>query len=171
MSLPRRVRWCPSLRSATPPLANNFPRRNRLISGMSLGCLVVEAALQSGSLITARLANEQGREVFALPGSIHSPLAKGCHVLIKQGAKLVDNANDILEELRLATGAPAIRDTPKLDADEARLLDKLGYEPCDLDTLCVRAGLRAEALSGVLLKLELEGLVESLPGGRYQRVR
>jgi DNA processing protein len=155
----------------TPPLGSNFPRRNRLISGMSLGCLVVEAALQSGSLITARLANEQGREVFALPGSIHSPLAKGCHALIKQGAKLVDNANDILEELKLAAGSSATRDAPELDADQALLLDHLGYEPCGLDALCGRAGLGAEVVSGLLLKLELQGMVESLPGGRYQRVR
>jgi DNA processing protein len=155
----------------TPPLGSNFPRRNRLISGATLGCLVVEAALQSGSLITARFANEQGREVFALPGSIHSPLAKGCHALIKQGAKLVDDANDILEELKLATGSPTTRDAPKLDADEAQLLDHLGYEPCDLDALCARAGLGADVVSGVLLKLELRNLVESLPGGRYQRLR
>ena len=156
---------------ATPPLANNFPRRNRLISGMSLGCLVVEAALQSGSLITARLANEQGREVFALPGSIHSPLAKGCHALIKQGAKLVDDANDILEELKLSTRVPATHELPDLEAGMARLLGDLGYEPCDLDSLCARTGLGADVVSGLLLKLELEGLVEKLPGGRYQRVR
>ena len=156
---------------ATPPLANNFPRRNRLISGMSLGCLVVEAALQSGSLITARFANEQGREVFALPGSIHSPLAKGCHLLIKQGAKLVDAANDILEELKLAAAPPTARAVPELDAEQASLLEALGFEPCELDALCVRAGLGADVVSGVLLKLELLGLVENLPGGRYQRVR
>jgi DNA processing protein len=156
---------------ATPPLAINFPRRNRLISGMSLGCLVVEAALQSGSLITARLANEQGREVFALPGSIHSPLAKGCHALIKQGAKLVDDANDILVELKLPARVSAPEEVPDLDADEARLLSDVGYEPCSLDSLCARCGLRAEIVSGLLLKLEIEGLVESLPGRRYQRVR
>jgi DNA processing protein len=156
---------------ATPPLADNFPRRNRLISGMSLGCLVVEAALQSGSLITARLANEQGREVFALPGSIHSPLAKGCHLLIKQGAKLVDDANDILEELKLAAGPSAGRVTPALSADQAHLLEHLGYAPCDFDALCARAGLGADAAAALLLKLELQGLVENLPGGRYQRVR
>jgi DNA processing protein len=155
----------------TPPLANNFPRRNRLISGMSLGCLVVEAALHSGSLITARFANEQGREVFALPGSIHSPLAKGCHALIKQGAKLVDDANDILEELRFTTRPSAPRDTPALDSDQSDLLDNLGYEPCDLDTLCKRSGLSAAVAAGLLLKLELQSLVESLPGGRFQRLR
>jgi DNA processing protein len=155
----------------TPAVAHNFPRRNRLISGMSLGCLVVEAALQSGSLITARLANEQGREVFALPGSIHSALAKGCHLLIKQGAKLVDDANDILEELKLTTGASAARATPVLSADQARLLEHLGYEPCAFDALCARAGLGADAAAALLLELELQGLVENLPGGRYQRVR
>lgn len=154
----------------TPALASNFPRRNRVISGMSRGCLVVEAALQSGSLITARLANEQGREVFALPGSIHSPLAKGCHALIKQGAKLVDSANDILEELNMAPAPAAARDTPALDPDAARLLDQLGYEPCTLDSLCARSGMGADTVSALLLKLELQGLVENLPGGQYQRV-
>ncbi len=155
----------------TPPLANNFPRRNRLISGMSLGCLVVEAALQSGSLITARFANEQGREVFALPGSIHSPLAKGCHALIKQGAKLVDDANDILDELKIATNASLPRAIPAVDTEQLQLLNRLGFEPCDLDSICTRAGLTTAAATGLLLKLELQNLVESLPGGRYQRVR
>ena len=154
----------------TPALAANFPRRNRLISGMSLGCLVVEAALQSGSLITARFANEQGRDVFALPGSIHSPLAKGCHLLIKQGAKLVDNANDILDELRFTGAAAPARATPAVDADEGSLLEHLGHSPCDLDVLCARAKLGADVAAGVLLRLELKGLVESLPGARYQRV-
>lgn len=155
----------------TPPLANNFPRRNRLISGMSMGCLVVEAALKSGSLITARLANEQGREVFALPGSIHSALAKGCHMLIKQGAKLVDDANDILEELKLATGPAITRDPPALTADLANLLEHLGFEPCALDALCTRAGLGTDIATGLLLELELQGVIETLPGGRYQRIR
>ncbi len=157
----------------TPPLGGNFPRRNRVISGMCLGCLVVEAAVQSGSLITARLANEQGREVFALPGSIHSPLAKGCHILIKQGAKLVDGANDILEELNLAGAAapPAARSAPDLDADAARLLGHIGYDPCDLDSLCERAGMGADRVSALLLTLELQGIIENLPGGRYMRVR
>jgi DNA processing protein len=156
----------------TPALGSNFPRRNRVISGMCLGCLVVEAALQSGSLITARLANEQGREVFALPGSIHSPLAKGCHALIKQGAKLVDTANDILEELQL----PGVRSVAPADPvvcapDAARLLDQLGYDPCGLDVLCARTGLGADVVSAALLELELVGLVETLPGGLYQRAR
>ena len=155
----------------TPALGSNFPRRNRVLSGMSCGCLVIEAALQSGSLITARLANEQGREVFALPGSIHSPLAKGCHALIKQGAKLVDCANDILEELHFVAVTTAAPAAPELDADAARLLDQMGYAPCDLDALCTNSRLGAAAVSALLLKLELQGLVESLPGGQYQRVR
>lgn len=156
---------------ATPPLGGNFPRRNRVISGMSLGCLVVEAALQSGSLITARLANEQGREVFALPGSIHSPLAKGCHALIKQGAKLVESANDILEELRLPPARPQAGADPVTEPVAARVLDELGYDPCSLDSLCARTGLAMDALSSALLQLELAGLVEALPGDRYQRTR
>ena len=155
----------------TPAIASNFPRRNRVISGMSRGCLVVEAALQSGSQITARLANEQGREVFALPGSIHSPLAKGCHALIKQGAKLVESANDILEELNLAAVAPIVHATPELDANAARLLDLLGYAPSGLDTLCALSGWGTHTVSALLLTLELHGLIENLPGGQYQRVR
>ncbi len=155
----------------TPAIASNFPRRNRVISGMSRGCLVVEAALQSGSQITARLANEQGREVFALPGSIHSPLAKGCHALIKQGAKLVDSANDILEELDLTAIAPNAREIPIPDIDAARLLDLFGYSPNSFDVLCLRSGLGADAVSALLLKLELAGLIETLPGALYQRVR
>ena len=155
----------------TPALGSNFPRRNRVISGMSLGCLVVEAALQSGSLITARFANEQGREVFALPGSIHSPLAKGCHTLIKQGAKLVDSANDILEELNLNTVTPTLLDSPALDADAASMLEFLGYEPSSLDVLCARSALGANIVSALMLRLEMLGLIENLPGGQYQRVR
>ena len=156
----------------TPAINTNFPRRNRIISGISLGCLVVEAALQSGSLITARLANEQGREVFALPGSIHSALAKGCHRLIKQGAKLVDSANDILEELKLApTAAGHTLAPPALEASARQLLTALGYEPCSLETLCERTGRSTEAITSALLMLELEGLIENLPGGRYQRTR
>jgi len=154
----------------TPALGANFPRRNRVISGLSRGCLVVEAALQSGSLITARLANEQGRDVFALPGSIHSPLAKGCHALIKQGAKLVDSADDILEELHLAAVPSATHDVPELDPGAARLLAQLGFEPTDLDTLCERCDMGADAVSALLLKLELQGLIAALPGGQYQRV-
>lgn len=155
----------------TPPLGSNFPRRNRVISGMCRGCLVIEAALQSGSLITARLANEQGREVFALPGSIHSPLAKGCHALIKQGAKLVESANDILEELNIEIAAPIACEAPELGADAARLLELLGYEPNSFDALCAFAGMGADTVAALLLKLELQGLIERLPGGQYQRVR
>lgn len=150
----------------TPPMAANFPRRNRIISGMSLGTLVVEASLQSGSLITARMALEQGREVFAIPGSIHSPQSKGCHRLIKQGAKLVESAQDILEELgnfsRSAPSQPAAPDSP--------LLEQMGFDPTDLDTLTMRSGLTIEALSAILLQLELDGQVASLPGGRFQRL-
>ena len=152
---------------ATPPLAGNFPRRNRIISGLSLGCLVVEASLQSGSLITARMALEQGREVFAIPGSIHSPQAKGCHYLIKQGAKLVECAQDILEEL----GGFAVRPPPRAAAPESHpLYEHLGYDPVDMDSLRQRSGLTIEALSAILLQLELEGGVAALPGGLYQRV-
>ncbi len=156
----------------TPALSANFPRRNRVISGLSSGCLVVEAALESGSLITARLANEQGREIFALPGSIHSPLAKGCHALIKQGAKLVDSANDILEELNVGR-APAVStaETPPLDDEATRVLESLGHEPARIDALCARCAMPAEAISAALLRLEIAGIIENLPGGLYQRVR
>lgn len=151
----------------TPPIAANFPRRNRLIAGLARGCLVVEAAQQSGSLITARLAAEAGREVFAIPGSIHSPQSKGCHALIKQGAKLVEAAQDILEELRWEYTVDA---PPLQDAERDPILIALGGDPCDLDTLAARTGLSADALLARLLPLELSGRVASLPGGRYQRV-
>jgi DNA processing protein len=150
----------------TPPLAANFPRRNRLISGISLGCLVVEASLQSGSLITARLAMEQGRDVFAIPGSIHAPQSKGCHALLKQGAKLVESARDILEDL--GSFSPA-NSTASVDND-AVLLDQLGFDPVDIDTLSVRCGLTVGQLSAMLLTLELGGRVSILPGGLYQRI-
>ena len=155
----------------TPPVATNFPRRNRLISGLARGCLVVEAALASGSLITARTANDQGKDVFAMPGSIHSPLAKGCHSLIKQGAKLAESADDILEELGMLRVAPSTRagDLPRENADSA--LDAVGFEPCSIDTLATRTGLSAEKLATLLTQWEIEGLIEALPGGRYQRVR
>jgi DNA processing protein len=156
-------------------LAGNFPRRNRILSGLSLGCLVIEAAVHSGSLITARLAAEQGREVFALPGSIHSPLAKGCHLLIKQGAKLVDSAQDILEELRFTVPAPRVRpDAPPVpahDAPSAALLAALGWDPCDGDTLAARTGIPPNTLQPLLLTLELAGEIAILPGGRIQRVK
>ena len=154
----------------TPALAANFPRRNRLICGLARGCLVIEAALQSGSLITARLANEQGKEVFAVPGSIHSPLSKGCHLLIKQGAKLAESAQDILEEFNLSTGAippPAAATTA--DPQAQALLDDLGFDPCDIDTLCARCGLTSDIVASLLTRLEIEGLVAALPGGLYQR--
>jgi DNA processing protein len=149
----------------TPPLPGHFPRRNRLISGLSRGVLVVEAAPDSGSLITARVATEQGREVFAIPGSIHSPLARGCHALIKQGAKLVESAADILDELawqqRLLP--PVLPESPS-----DPLLAALDGSPATLDTLAQRTGLTLEALSAKLLTLELDGRIASLPGGRYQ---
>lgn len=152
----------------TPPLPGHFPRRNRLISGLSRGVLVVEAAPDSGSLITARVATEQGREVFAIPGSIHSPLARGCHALIKQGAKLVESAADILDELawqqRLAP--PAFPEEAHADP----VLDALDGAPTTLDALAQRTGLTLDALSAKLLTLELDGRIASLPGGRYQKI-
>ncbi len=161
---------------ATPPHAGNFPRRNRIISGLSLGTMVVEAALRSGSLITARLAAEQGREVFAIPGSIHNPLARGCHQLIRQGAKLVESAGDVLEELApqlyaaLAEKNPeAGHDTPEggngLDEEYQRLLACIGHEATPVDQMVERSGLTAEAVSSMLLLLELRGFVESTAGG------
>lgn len=160
----------------TRAFAYNFPRRNRLISGLAQGCLVIEAALASGSLITARAAAEQGREVFAVPGSIHSPLSKGCHALIKSGAKLVESAEDVLSELSAfrrtgfaSTRAPAgaARNT---DAADDPLLACMGFDPVDVDSLCARAGLPAERISAELLRLELSGRVAALPGGLYQRL-
>jgi DNA processing protein len=150
----------------TPPLPANFPRRNRIISGLSLGCLVVEASLQSGSLITARLALEQGREVFAIPGSIHSPQTKGCHALIKQGAKLVESAQDILEELGGVHEPAALHDA----GCEHPLFAHLGFDPVDMETLAQRSGLTIAELSAILLKMELEGRIASVPGGLYQRI-
>jgi DNA processing protein len=152
----------------TPPLAANFPRRNRIISGMSAGCLVVEASLQSGSLITARLALEQNRDVFAIPGSIHAPQSKGCHALLKQGAKLVETAQDIIEELGGLPDVPA-PNTAAQGADSV-LLEQIGFDPVDLDTLGSRCGLTVSQLSAMLLVLELEGRISALPGGLYQRI-
>jgi DNA processing protein len=161
----------------TAPAAHNFPRRNRLISGLAQGCLVVEAALASGSLITARSAADQGREVFAIPGSIHSPLSKGCHALIKSGAKLVESAEDILSELvgfRASGFASTVthRAEPGTGTEsmEPRLLQHMGHDPVDVDSLCSRAGLSAEQVASELLRLELDGRVTSLPGGLYQRL-
>lgn len=161
----------------TPPAAYNFPRRNRLISGLARGVLVVEAAVDSGSLITARLAAEQDREVFAIPGSIHSPLARGCHKLIKQGAKLVESAQDVLEELHWPglSSSPAGEVAPcgpvgAEGGEGEALLDQMGFDPVDPDTLVVRAGLTPEALFAILTVLELDGRVTRLPGGRFQRI-
>ena len=155
----------------TPPAAQNFPRRNRLISGLGRGCLVVEAALASGSLITARAAAEQGREVFAIPGSIHSPLAKGCHALIKAGAKLVESAEDILAELAgfRPSGYASTTKEPQR-TPEPGLLAHMGHDPVDVDSLCTRAGMSAEQVSSELLRLELDGRVTALPGGLFQRL-
>lgn len=170
------------------PLPEHFPRRNRLIAALSLGTLVVEAALRSGSLITARLAAEQGREVFAIPGSIHNPLARGCHALIRQGAKLVEKADDILEELapqlegylRPEQTLPSHQEATKpgpprgsglgLDPDYRLLLDAMGQDPVAPDLLIQRTGLPAKDVSSMLLMLELEGWISPCPGGRYCRV-
>ncbi|MEN8167448.1 MAG: DNA-processing protein DprA [Pseudomonadota bacterium] len=163
----------------TLPKAENFPRRNRIISGLSLGTLVVEATPHSGSLITARLALEQGREVFAIPGSIHNPLARGCHMLIREGAKLVESAQDIIDELGALLGslvssaqesAPVTdQNRPKLDPDYAKLLEAMGFDPISVDELITRTGLAAESVSSMLLLLELDGHVSSAPGGYYCR--
>jgi len=159
----------------TPPLAPNFPKRNRIISGLGCGTLVVEAALQSGSLITARQAVEQGKEVFAIPGSIHSPQSRGCHLLLKQGAKLVESAQDVLEELRLG-GSAATDAAPFTSGGEAPgagrhapLLGVLGFDPVGLDALVARTGMDAATLQAHLLELELDGHVARLPGGLFQR--
>ncbi len=176
----------------TPPLPPNFPKRNRIISALSLGTLVVEAAVKSGSLITARMANEQGKEVFAIPGSIHSTQSRGCHALIKQGAKLVESAQDVLEELRLQLTPPPLPNSklikqasqPDIDADaEGETLDhadsdfepddlvkSLGYDPVSIDALVARTGWDAASLQVRLMELELDGQVARLPGGLYQRI-
>lgn len=153
----------------TPSLPAHFPQRNRIIAGLSRGTLVVEAALQSGSLITARLASEAGREVFAIPGSIHSAQSRGCHWLLKQGAKLVEGAEDILEELRPGLPRMAAVDSAD-DAPADPLLDALGYEPATLDALCARTGRPAAELNARLLELELDGQVARLAGQLFQRL-
>lgn len=157
----------------TAAIAHNFPRRNRIISGLSLGCLVVEAGLESGSLITARLAAEQGREVFAIPGSIHAPLARGCHRLIREGSKLVECANDVLEEFPamgadLRAGITRDDEGPEGHADASP--DWMGHDPVSLDQLVARSGLTVDVLSAMLLTWELEGKIAQLPGGFYQRI-
>jgi DNA processing protein len=161
----------------TPPLAENFPRRNRIIAGLTRGTLVVEAALKSGSLITARLAAEQGKEVFAIPGSIHSPQSRGCHALIKQGAKLVESAQDILEELKIDVGlqdsllpASASDEDDEASAELDALLTALGFDPVGLDALQARTGLDTASLQAQLMALELDGEVARLPGGLFQRM-
>ena len=154
----------------TGSMPANFPRRNRIISGLSDGILVVEAAAKSGSLITARLALEQGRDVFAIPGSIHSPLSKGCHELIRQGAKLVETAHDILSELK-RTPAPAdTAPAPEQPASRHPILSQMGYDPVDIDALSQRCNIDVAELNAELLNLELQGDIESLPGERYRRL-
>ncbi len=161
----------------TPSKAQNFPRRNRVISGLSLGCLVVEANIDSGSLITARLATEQGREVFAIPGSIHSPVTKGCHQLIKQGAKLVENTQDILEELK--NMLPSVSPSGLMDdlifqsatpSEANTVLDFMGFDPINFESLLALSGLTTEVLSSMLMVLELENKITTLIGGKYQRL-
>jgi DNA processing protein len=161
----------------TPPLPANFPQRNRIIAGLALGTLVVEAARESGSLITARHALEAGREVFAIPGSIHSPVSRGCHMLIKHGAKLVEQAGDVTEELgfslpkeRLTEAPKAVERAGELDKEYEMLLDALGFEPATIDSLVARTGLPSESIASMLLILELEGRVAAIPGGRYGRI-
>jgi len=153
----------------TAPLPGNFPRRNRLIAGLCRGVLVVEAALASGSLITARLAAEIGRDVFAIPGSIHSPVSRGCHALIKQGAKLVESVEDVLEEAAadVLSSSSAVH---YISTSESVLLQHMGYDACNIETLCTRSGLTADAVSAMLLALELDGRIGNLPGGLYQRL-
>lgn len=157
-----------------PAIAAHFPRRNRIISGLAKGVLVIEAAAQSGSLITARMAAEQGRDVFAIPGSIHSPLAKGCHQLIKQGAKLVDAAQDILDELSVHPSMPAAQAPTAILSSTAvsddRLLAAVGYDPVHIEILAQRTGYDIGSLSAQLLERELDGLIESLHGGMYRRL-
>ena len=161
----------------TEPSKRNFPRRNRIISGLSHGTLVVEATCRSGSLVTARCAGEQGREVFAIPGSIHSPLSRGCHKLIRDGAKLVEAADDVLSELQIPLSGQRVMAARRhrgsaspLDKEYEMLLDALGFEPATIDDLVGRTGLTGDSLASMLLILELEGCVAALPGGRYDRI-
>jgi len=162
--------------TSTPPLPDHFPRRNRIISGLAFGVLVVEAAARSGSLITARLALEQGRDVFAIPGSIHNPAAKGCHALIRQGAKLVDSARDILEEvapqlgLRVPATETAAALQPKVDVAQRKVLEAIGFAATGFDTLMERLAMPVDELSSALLVLELEGLIATVPGGAFMRM-
>jgi DNA processing protein len=165
----------------SPPIRAHFPRRNRIISGLCLGTLVIEAARHSGSLITARLAGEQGREVFAIPGSIHNPLARGCHALIRSGAKLVESADDVLSELKFSVEKQTLAkpsehrsgsglEAARLDKDYKILLDALGFAPASLDMLVERTGLPSQSVASMLLFLELEDVVGLHSGGRYVRL-
>jgi DNA processing protein len=161
----------------TPPLRGHFPQRNRIIAGLTLGTLVVEATRYSGSLITAQRAVDGGREVFAIPGSIHSPLSRGCHQLIKCGAKLVEEAADVLSELQFSLSKEAVttpqderEKPPELDKEYEMLLDALDFEPATIDVLVARTHLPGESVASMLLILELEGRVATLPGGRYGRI-
>jgi DNA processing protein len=163
----------------TPSMPKNFPRRNRIISGLSLGCLVVEANIDSGSLITAKLAAEQGRDVFAIPGSIHSPVSKGCHLLIKQGAKLVESIDDILCEITLpntpngadkASPNGLLPERANLPPEANTVLACIGFDPIDFDRLIALTGLTASTLSTMLTLLELDGQLTHLNGGKYQRL-
>jgi len=166
----------------TPPLAENFPRRNRIISGLSLGTLVIEAALRSGSLISARFAGEQGREVFAIPGSIHNPLARGCHHLIRQGAKLVETAQDVIDELGALADACTATPRPdetieqtgqtlELAAEYMQLLDNIEFDSTSVDQLVTKSGLTPAEVSSMLLQLEMSGYIASSPGGLYNRLK
>ncbi|MGB8421554.1 DNA-processing protein DprA [Paraburkholderia sp.] len=157
----------------TPARAANFPQRNRLIAGLVSGVVIVEAAMRSGSLITARLANDMGREIFALPGSIHAPLSRGCHRIIKQGAKLVETPDEVLEELGfakpVATAPVSPTAPPAMSAEALKLLDALGHAPATLEILATRTEMGDAALQNTLLQLELAGQVTVLPGGRFTR--
>jgi DNA processing protein len=170
---------CTEFPPGTPPRREHFPQRNRLVSGLSLGTLVVEAARRSGSLISARLASEQGREIFAIPGSIHNPLSRGCHKLIRQGAKLVESADDIVSELgplvehlvRIPDATtPAEKTATQADTDYEMLLDAMAFDPVTPDDLADRSGLTIDQVSSMLLILELDGKIESQAGGRYSRL-
>jgi DNA processing protein len=152
----------------TPPLPINFPRRNRIISGLSKGVLVVEASLGSGSLITAKLAAEQGREVFAIPGSIHSPFSKGCHKLIKEGAKLTESVLDLLSELNWASRAASVA-APMTQIPSSKILDTMGFHPMSVDEMCTALKVGPASIAAELLTLELDGIIESMPGGKYLR--